>query len=454
MRALVAVACIAFASTTFAGSYDKPGAPLAEVLRAAAGKPVLLDFGAVWCAPCKLLDAELGKPELADALAAFAVTRYDAERGEGAKAAERYQVVAFPTLVIVDSAGNELARKDGFDPDGTGRWLRRWSGLALSDAGAQAALAKSPDDVRILWALAARAQARHDDAARRRWLSKIEAADKTPPRAEAAEAAWQRIGLELAEKLRQAARPLLIAYAHGHPGRAAHALELAAAAGADKASLDAELRRAADATEGDELNNLVYAGLASGALDAALYAAERQQKKSPDDANALDTLAEVHHYRGEHDRAIALEKQALAKMPDSPALAADLARFEKRSDDPSPDVQKPSLVGDLLPDDGRFQMPPASPAELAKRQFAYESARVAAACGGSWPAGLDEAYVRITIGRAAHAEAVELLEPRASAAFKRCVAAAVKAIAVPADSAPARFVVGFERRSARGLITP
>ena len=93
-------------------------------------------------------------------------------------------------------------------------------------------------------------------------------------------------------------------------------------------------------------------------------------------------------------------------------------------------------------------MPPMPPAELAKRQFAHESARVAAACGKSWPKELDEAYVRITLGTSSHAEAVELLEPHATAAFKRCVAEAVKAIAIPADSPAVRFVVGFKRQSA------
>ena len=449
LAALAAAATIAsIAPIAAAGTYDKPGPPLAEVLRVAlqSGKPVLLDFGAVWCAPCKMLDAELARPELADALGAFAVTHYDAERGEGAKAAERYKVYEFPTLIVVDGAGNELSREAGFDPERVGPWLRRWSAMATTDAAAAEQLKKTPDDVRLLWAMATRAEARHDDAARRRWLQRIEAADKTPARLEAAEAAWQRLKLDVHDKLDATLRPMLLAFAHAHPSRAGTALALAADLGADKATIDAELRRAADASSGDELNNLVYFALAAGALDAALYAAERQRKLTPDDTNLLDTLAEVHHYRGEHDRAIALEKEAMAKVPGSPTLAANLARFEKRGSDPSPEVQKPSLVGDLLPDDaGAFVMPPPPPAELAKRQFAHESARLATACAKSWPKQLDEAYVRITLGTSAHAEAVETLEPRASAAFKRCVADTVKSIAIPADSPPVRFVVGFRR---------
>jgi hypothetical protein len=126
--------------------------------------------------------------------------------------------------------------------------------------------------------------------------------------------------------------------------------------------------------------------------------------------NLVDTLAEVHHYRGEHDRAIALEKEALAQEPDNAGFARNLSRFEKRGSEPSPEVGSVSVAGTLFAAEAPFPMPPAGPAEIARRQFAHEGGRVAAACAASWPKDLDEAWVRITLGKSAHAEAVELLD--------------------------------------------
>lgn len=98
------------------------GRPFAEILRKAKAekKPIMVDVYAVWCGPCKLMDAKtFAHPAIADwASKKLVSVKIDAEKGEGRKIARRYSVGSFPTVLFLDSDGNELDRLQGaFDPD-------------------------------------------------------------------------------------------------------------------------------------------------------------------------------------------------------------------------------------------------------------------------------------------------------------------------------------------------
>lgn len=87
------------------------------------GKPILYDFTAAWCPPCHRLDAEgWGDSRIAGIVNDWYVPAriVDRQREEGGNAhgidelQRRYKIVAFPTLIVTDSSGREVARSEGY----------------------------------------------------------------------------------------------------------------------------------------------------------------------------------------------------------------------------------------------------------------------------------------------------------------------------------------------------
>ncbi len=131
LAALMVFAGSAFAGAEWGTDYDK------ALARAASEKKmVLLDFtGSDWCPPCKKLDKETFSQtafkDFAEKKLVLVELDFPNSKPQSPKVKQqnnelqaKYGIEGYPTLVLLDPSGKEIARRVGFFPGGPEAFIK------------------------------------------------------------------------------------------------------------------------------------------------------------------------------------------------------------------------------------------------------------------------------------------------------------------------------------------
>lgn len=327
---------------------DRSWAEIVDAARA-ADQPVLIDFTATWCGPCRLLDAMVfNEGEVIDELAEVVTFKVDIDKPEYAALKEDFAVVKVPTLVWCDQRGEEVDRFTGYKSSKEFlAVVRGWRANRTIDRMLAERKAEAPEDPQVLLDLARRhqdrGQEREAEVLYRRLMNLREATDRRT-------VARGMLGLadmavdagreDEARDLGRRAAQVFVPFEPGTGGDFEGMLEVAAyqESAGDTLGVLETYRTMVEADDREVLALDGFARAAVGArrdLQEATRYAIRATVFSDKDPAVIATLADCYYYQGRYRRAIKWINQAVEQAPDDEAYTGRLERYEAAlADDP------------------------------------------------------------------------------------------------------------------------
>jgi thioredoxin-related protein len=332
MKKVLALVVVLLATTATHGEISFLRGPLKEALTKADAekKPVMIDFITDWCRWCDTLDVHTYSNEhVAGFINANLVPiKIDAEKGEGIEIAKKYGVAAYPTIVVIKSNGEEIDRILGYVPaEPFLKTITDYVEGRNTIGTLQADLEKKPDDASLQYALAEKFQDRNNAAKAAEHFQKVLALDPNNSLGHNEEAQYA-VALSAFRSSKDPSQ--LVSFVDHYPKSEMIRQALSTIWRSYIKAKDAENARKYFLQTMEKLPN--DAGLMNNYAWACAeqkinldHAAEVAKKavelatKDGDRAGYIDTYATVEFARGNSEKAIVLERQALDLLKDAPA---------------------------------------------------------------------------------------------------------------------------------------